>query len=259
MKVSVITVNLNNASGLEKTIRSVVNQKFTDFEYIIIDGGSTDNSLDVILNSQLLTLNSQYVSEPDNGIYHAMNKGIARASGEYLIFMNSGDCFISDDTLLNVFSQKHAADLVVGNIIINGKTVKTRYSVPHKITFYYFMVSTIWHQSTFTKKSLFDEIGYYDEHLKISSDWKFALLALVKYNKSIEIIDEDIALMEANGISGSNEANEWIKKEHDDTIKQYFPYLYNDYKELYRLKRFSFYRLREYIRWRLRKVFYRVD
>ena len=255
MKLSIITINLNNAEGLAKTIESVREQTFHDFEYIVIDGGSNDNSYEVIeKNANII---NYWVSEPDAGIYNAMNKGIVKATAEYVIFMNSGDKFIHNNTLQNVFSKEHSSDLLAGNIVIAGKRTKMKKKIPHKITFYHFIVSTIWHQATFTKRSLFYEIGLYDEELKICSDWKFAILALIKYNKSIEILNEDIALMDAAGVSGSDEAIARIKEEHDETIKKYFPYFYDDYKELYRLKRFTFNRLKRHIIWRLRKILYR--
>jgi glycosyltransferase involved in cell wall biosynthesis len=232
----------------------VVCQTFSDYEYLIIDGNSTDGSVAII--KQYADAIHYWVSEPDKGIYSAMNKGIAKATGEYVIFMNSGDCFIHENTLKNVFSTEHTADLLVGNVIVNGKYFKIRETISHKITFYYFMVNPICHQATFTKRRLFDEIGGYDEQLKISSDWKFVFLATMKYNKNIEIINEDIAWVDATGISASEEAGRLIKKEQDETIKQYFPYLYDDYKELYRLKRFSAQRLKNHLFWRFRKIFY---
>jgi glycosyltransferase involved in cell wall biosynthesis len=255
MKLSIITINLNNAVGLEKTILSVICQKFTDYEYIVIDGNSTDNSVEII--EKYSDRIHYWVSEPDTGIYNAMNKGIRKASGEYVIFMNSGDRFINEQTLLNVFSKEHNSDLLIGSIILDGNLFKEKKTVSRKITFYYFLSEFIWHQATFTKRSLFYEIGFYDEQLKISSDWKYALLALVKYNRSFEILDEEIALMETKGISGSNGANVLIKKEHDETIRNYFPYFYEDYKELYRLKRFTILRLKRHVIWRLRKIIYR--
>ncbi|GHT05541.1 glycosyl transferase [Bacteroidia bacterium] len=254
MKLSIITVNLNNAAGLEKTIQSVVCQEFTDYEYIIIDGNSTDSSVEII--QQYADAIHYWVSEPDQGIYQAMNKGIAQASGEYIIFMNSGDCLINPQTLKKVFSKEHTADLLTGSIIFDEK-IPRRESIPDKITFYYFKTSTIWHQSTFTKRELFYEIGFYDEQLKISSDWKFALLALVLYNKSIERLDEDIALVDATGISGSKETHSTLRKEQDETIQRYFPYFYDDYKELYRLKKFSVAWLKRYAGWKFRQIFYR--
>lgn len=255
MKLSIITINKNNAGGLEETILSVICQEFTDYEYIVIDGNSTDNSVEII--KKYADRIHYRISEPDTGIYNAMNKGIRKATGEYVIFMNSGDRFIHEQTLLNVFSKEHNSDLLIGNIILDGNLFKERKNVSRKITFYYLLTEILWHQATFTKRSLFDEIGLYDEQLKISSDWKYALLALVKYNKSFEILDEEIALVETKGISGSDKANQWAKKEHDETIEKYFPYFYDDYKELYRLKRFSCHRLERHIIWKLRKIIYR--
>ena len=91
MKLSIITINYNNARGLERTIKSVICQTFTNYEYIIVDGGSTDGSLEVI--NKYADHISKWVSEPDEGIYNAMNKGTRMASGEYFNYMNSGDCF----------------------------------------------------------------------------------------------------------------------------------------------------------------------
>ena len=97
MKFSVITINYNHKEGLIHTIKSVLCQTCTDFEYIIIDGGSTDGSAEVIKEYDKAI--AYWVSEKDNGVYHAMNKGVAQAHGDYLIFMNSGDCFHSSDVL----------------------------------------------------------------------------------------------------------------------------------------------------------------
>ena len=101
MKISIITINLNNVSGLENTLSSVRAQTFRDFEQIVVDGGSSDGSVDVIrANSDWI---AQWISEPDSGIYNAMNKGVRMASGDYLLFLNSGDCLASPKVLENVF------------------------------------------------------------------------------------------------------------------------------------------------------------
>ena len=97
MKYSIITVNFNNKEGLRKTIESVIHQTFHDFEFIVIDGGSTDGSADVL--KEYHTQIDYWVSEPDGGIYQGMNKGIKKATGDYLNFMNSGDCFFAVDVL----------------------------------------------------------------------------------------------------------------------------------------------------------------
>ena len=253
IKLSIITINRNNAEGLKRTILNVINQKFTDYEYIIIDGNSTDDSIEIIKKYSEHV--SFWVSEPDSGIYNAMNKGIKKAKGEYVIFMNSGDYFLNCDTLMNIFSKEHEADLIAGNLIKKWKRQNEKRTISPKITFYNFMSgSTPHHQATFTKRSLFDEIGFYDEELKISSDWKFFLLAIFKYDRSIEVIDEYIAVMDTCGISNSKIGITSMAKEQDETFRTYFPYFYEDYYELYRLKRFTFARLKKHIKWRLQFI-----
>lgn len=122
MKLSIITVNLNNLEGLKKTYESVVSQTFTDYEWLVIDGGSTDGSREFIEQHQDKFV--YWCSEPDKGIYNAMNKGIMRAKGEYLNFMNSGDCFACEETLLGVFGKLRTADILYGYVTeenINGR------------------------------------------------------------------------------------------------------------------------------------------
>ncbi|GHV09712.1 hypothetical protein FACS1894162_0890 [Bacteroidia bacterium] len=249
MKVSIITVNLNNAAGLEKTIQSVVSQEFTDYEYIVIDGNSTDRSVEII--KKYSDHIHYWVSEPDLGIYNAMNKGIAQASGEYVIFINSGDCFFAPDTLSKVFTKEHTTDFIVGNAQTPYNGVTLHIKPPTKLTFYQFFIDTLNHQATFTKRNLFDELGLYDEQLKIASDWKFALLAIVKYDKTVEIVGEYIAATERVGTSDVGDALTIIKKEKEDTFRTYFPYIYDDYLELHRWRRFTFARWIRFIRWTL--------
>ena len=113
MKFSIITINYNNVEGLRNTIKSVVNQTYTDYEFIIIDGGSTDGSVEVI--KEYANIITYWVSEPDKGIYNAMNKGIEVANGEYLNFMNSGDCFYNNDVLQKVADYHLEKDMIVGH------------------------------------------------------------------------------------------------------------------------------------------------
>lgn len=112
MRFSIITVNYNNCDGLNKTILSVINQNYKDYEFIVIDGGSTDGSVDIIkLHESYITY---WISEKDDGIYQAMNKGIRQAKGEYLNFMNSGDTFFDADVLNNVEKELSNYDIVIG-------------------------------------------------------------------------------------------------------------------------------------------------
>lgn len=113
MKLSIITVNLNDKTGLEKTIKSVISQSFSDFEFIIIDGESTDGSIDII--NQYKSKISYWVSEKDSGIYNAMNKGIRQAKGEYLYFLNSGDALHNENVLHHIFNDDPHAPFICGN------------------------------------------------------------------------------------------------------------------------------------------------
>ena len=119
MKYSIITVNYNNKNGLEMTIKSVLGQTCKDFEYIIIDGGSTDGSVEVI--KKYASRIDYWVSEPDKGVYNAMNKGIRKATGDYLNFMNSGDAYHSTSAL-EIIAGLHSDD----DIIIGGYYDSTR-------------------------------------------------------------------------------------------------------------------------------------
>ena len=101
-ELSIITINLNNCAGLQKTLDSVFAQTFTDYEYLVIDGGSTDGSAELIKKQENKFV--YCVSEKDNGIYHAMNKGIRKATGDYLLFLNSGDYLVNDEVLSNCSS-----------------------------------------------------------------------------------------------------------------------------------------------------------
>lgn len=198
-KLSIITINYNNLEGLQKTVESVVNQTWQEFEYIVIDGGSTDGSASYI-ESQKDNID-YWVSEPDKGIYNAMNKGIAKASGEYLLFLNSGD-HLNDATVLkknNIFLK--GQDLIYFNIKeIRDNSFRIK-KCPEVITFAYMVKDSIPHQSAFIRKSLFEKIGLYDEKLEIVSDWKFFLIALGKYNASYLYVDDFFSTFYFDGIS----------------------------------------------------------
>ena len=205
MILSIITVNLNNASGLQKTIESVISQTFIDYEYIIIDGGSTDGSVEVI--KQYENKISYWVSEPDKGIYNAMNKGIRKAKGEYIIFMNSGDCFASD-VLIKVYNQL-TSDIVCGNATLtlnNGKKWVFDSPKSNDLSLYRFFYSSLPHQASFFKKILFQN-NLYNENYKIVSDWEFFIKRLIFDNCSYHHIDTLIADTEPGGISSNRTPN----------------------------------------------------
>ena len=121
MKISIITVNLNNAAGLKATLDSIAKQTCHEFEHIIIDGGSNDGSVEIIREYESIISNRKsiilkWVSEPDKGIYDGMNKGVSKASGEYVYFLNSGDTLATKDTIQEMIDALDGSDFVIGRV-----------------------------------------------------------------------------------------------------------------------------------------------
>lgn len=235
-KVSVITISYNNAEGLRRTIESVINQSYGDFEYIIIDGGSTDESRNII--ESYANCISYWVSEPDKGVYNAMNKGIARAKGEYLHFLNSGDYYASDNVLSSVFSREYTVPLLRGIQICNygDRTERWENLGNREVTLYDMFVNTLLHQATFIRCDMFDKYGLYDEDLKIVSDWKFFFQAILGGEKTT-FVDTDIVIFEMDGISTNKVHGEKHLAERKQVITELMPpNLLTDYTRLRELE-----------------------
>lgn len=171
-KVSIITINLNNKAGLEKTIKSVIEQTYIDFEYIVVDGGSEDGSVDSIQqNKDKIT---RWISEKDSGRYNAMNKGIGMANGEYCLFLNSGDYLVNSEIIAKVFKEEKGQDILYGELIFDfGKGRKDIAKLPVKLDVPYLYNDNIWHPATFIKRVLFHQAGGYNEKYKIAADYDF--------------------------------------------------------------------------------------
>lgn len=169
MTLSIITVNYNNREGLQKTIESVLSQTWKEFEWIIIDGGSTDGSYELI--QQYQEHFAYWCSEPDKGVYNAMNKGIAKAKGEYLNFMNSGDAYYETETLCEIFAQKRDEDVLYGDWVEVYSDRTELKSIPQDKLSSVLWKQNICHQAMFIKTELLQQDGY-DESMKILSDWK---------------------------------------------------------------------------------------
>lgn len=215
MKLSIITINYNNKAGLQKTIDSVVCQTWRDFEWIIIDGGSTDGSKELI--EQYQQHFAYWCSEPDKGVYNAMNKGIDHAKGEYLLFLNSGDALYDKDVLQKVADQKSDTDIITGQVerMDNHQPLRV-YDESILMQLYR---DTLNHQGTFIKRTLFDDLRY-DESLKVVSDWKFWLETIIWRNASVDTIDLFVAKQDMTGISVNDELH---RKERELIIKSLFP------------------------------------
>lgn len=227
MKFTIITINYNNADGLRRTIESVVNQTYTDYEYVIIDGGSTDGSVDVIREYEDKI--TYWVSEKDKGIYNAMNKGVKVSHGDYLIFMNSGDCFFDNNVLSAVINEAINEDIVTGKFVNSDTPDIIRGLKDSNITFISLYDEFLCHQATFFKRTLFKN-RLYDETFKLVADWKFYTEVLVVNNGTFRMLNSIIAYFDSTGVSQ--------KRKKDVSMEQYLaaqsmfpPRILEDYKK----------------------------
>ena len=234
MKLSIITINYNNAEGLRKTLASVTAQTYADIEHIIVDGGSTDGSVEII--REYVSANGahsggsqtgqtgqtgqtkvchqiRWISEKDKGIYNAMNKGIKMATGEYIEILNSGDILFDSQVTQRMIEhldqtnaeRKESIGILYGNMIkvnaqgqVVGKSGYTEYSLRQ------FYSSTLNHDCAYIRRDLFEEYGLYDENLKIVSDWKWYLQAIGLGRVKPEYVDIDVTIFDDGGISETN-------------------------------------------------------
>lgn len=227
MKYSIITINFNNKDGLEKTIQSVLSQTSHDYEFIIIDGGSTDGSADII--KQNANHIDYWVSEPDGGRYPAMNKGIKQAKGDYLNFMNSGDTFHSSTVLEDIAKMNYTEDIITGGFYDREKNIK-HIIKPQDVTLLTMFKNTFNHQATFYRRKLFDK-RLYDENYVIQSDAKFNYLSIIYDNCSVRIIDYIVADYDFNGISSNLSI---VDKEWNQLLAELFPQrILKDYKAMF--------------------------
>lgn len=232
-KISIVTINYNNYSGLKKTMDSVYAQNFSDFEYIIIDGGSVDGSREHLINNSNKL--SYWSSEKDNGIYDAMNKGIQVASGKYIMFLNSGDYLVHENVLLhaNMDLEKEDADIYYGNIeITNEENALTSITYPSKLTLDFWELRTINHQAAFIKTLLFTDFGLYQNEYKLAADYFFFLKCFF-YGKRFVHINETIVhyLLDGNSNLNREEYLIQMKTAWKNIIPEYLDVLYRENKE----------------------------
>lgn len=217
IKLSIITINYNNAEGLERTIKSIECQTCEEFEYIVVDGASSDKSLNIIHKYENCI--SKWISEPDTGIYCAMNKGVRMSTGQYCLFMNSGDELYAATTIEDIFKLQFDEDYVQGIIhILDGRGT---FSPPPKdVTLaFYFYGNNNSHQASLIKRTMLMQHPY-DEKLRIASDLKFNVECLIKYNCSYKAINVVIAHYETGGRSSTIEHSEEIKSIYRDIFPE---------------------------------------
>ncbi len=242
MKLSIITINLNNVIGLRKTIESVINQTSDSYEHIIIDGGSTDGSVDIIKqfleNEEYARHVTFWCSEKDSGIYDAMNKGIDKASGDYCFFLNSGDSFCDTNVISRINGYSFNEDVVCFNVFLLKNGDKTLNYSPKLITEDFFVRNFIFHQSALIKTEL-QKSKKYSTNYKIISDNAFFLDVLLIDNGTYRYINDVLCNYDAEfGISSTN--TELVEKERFIVLSDYLSkkikknneltYLFYDYE-----------------------------
>jgi len=214
-KLSIITVCYNNCEGLRKTMESVKAQTFKDYEYIVIDGGSTDGTVELIKENEQYI--DYWVSEKDSGIYNAMNKGIKVAKGEYCYFLNSDDYIAASNTLEKIFKQvKNNPDIIYGNLARrkNNKLHSiTKFSNRITPCCFYRHKQAIHHQASFMKRELFEKYGLYSDKAKLISDWIFFFETIILHKVSTQYINRVFVVFLYGGESSTGISEISIKNE----------------------------------------------
>ncbi len=217
MILSIITINYNNRTGLQKTVDSVINQTCKDFEWIVIDGGSTDGGKELI--EQYQDNITYWCSEPDRGIFNAMNKGVKYAKGDYCLFLNSGDRLHDNHVIEKVIPLLSDSDFITGNeCVVNSqyKEIRIRKN-PSVFDKYQLLIGCLWHQSTFIRTSLLKERPY-DETFRVVGDWETTFYQLVLKNKTYQHIDILVSDFVEGGISTDLK---YAREESKSTIDRY--------------------------------------
>lgn len=220
-KLSIITICYNEPN-LEKTCQSVVNQTWQDFEWIVVDGGSNDETQKIW--DKYKHRIDKFVSEPDNGIYDAMNKGINLANGKFLNFLNAGDYYFYNDVLKDVFENKtYSSEVLYGNVCILRRDIFSNYimCMPENLTKEFLYFSTLGHQATFISKVLFEKYGLYDDKLAIASDYK-KWLEFLNNKVKFQYLPYTIINFNLEGISCSEKTRHISYKERIKIIKEKF-------------------------------------
>ena len=222
-RISVISINRNNRAGLERTMNSVFGQTFTGYEYVIIDGASTDGSADLIRGHADRL--AYWISEKDTGIYNAMNKGIRHSRGEYLLFLNSGDFLYDSGKLQSVADQGLAEDVIFGDLKYEDED--TPLYLPDTVSLDTFLGTSIGHGASLIKRALFDRYGLYNENNKMVSDWEFFIEVFIRHHCTYRHVKQVFAVYQGGGLSVSRTQQEAQDEERRTALKRIFPEFYD--------------------------------
>ena len=228
--ISIITINRNNASGLRRTLAMTAKQTCRSYEQIVVDGASTDDSVEVIRDARLK--DDRWISEPDSGVYNAMNKGISMARGTYLLFLNSGDHFRDEGSLELAAEHLGSSDLHYFGLEVRDRpqpdtTWSKQRRYPDRLPFSFFLSGALPHPATFIRALLFQRLGLYDESLRIVADWKYFMVAVCRHHCSYRAHHHPLTVFYADGLSSDPSAG-LHRRERDAVLAAEFPAFVDD-------------------------------
>ena len=225
MKITIVTVCYNAEETIQKTIESVVSQDYTEIEYLIVDGKSTDRTLEIVSRYQTVPY-IRVISEKDSGLYNAMNKGADLATGDYILYLNSGD-YLYDDNVLSTIVPELKADIVYGNVIrrkYEGDILE-KYPGRNRVMWLLLQGKMMSHQVMFTNTEIMKRYGF-DESYKITADYNF-LVKAKKDGCSMHYVDRTVSVVEnMEGLSSQDSNLEIMRAEDDRSLRIYFPFWY---------------------------------
>jgi len=229
--LSIITINYNNAKGLEATIQSVISQTYQNFEYLIVDGDSDDGSKEIV--DRYSANIDYYISEMDTGIFNAMNKGIKASKGEYLLFLNSSDVLNTSNALETFIEHKDfKGDIIYGDY----KFERGAKVYPDSLTPLFFIRTSLPHQSTLFKRDVFDKMGFYDERYKIVADRAFYVKCFLSNQIVFKHINYPLTIFDLSGVSNDPLQKEKQLLENEKMFQEYYGLYFEDYKRMLRLQ-----------------------
>lgn len=260
MRLSIITINYNNAEGLRKTLASVAAQTYRNIEHVIVDAASTDGSIDIIKGyADMASYPVSWSSKKDKGVYNGMNIGIKRATGDYIQILNSGDILAAPDvTERMVATLPERTPILYGNMLksYDGKTIINKDTCGSGMytpeSFLYFYKGTLNHDCAYIRRDLFDKYGLYNEDMKICSDWEWYVKAIALGGEKAVYTNIDVTIFDMNGVSESHGKNaELIKQERREYLEKILPAtVLHDY-DAFAFPVLQYQRLKKYHLWRL--------
>lgn len=239
--VTLITIALNNLDGLRRTLDySTRLHEIQDrrIEGLVIDGGSTDGTIGFL---ESLPSTVKWVSEQDSGVYNAMNKGVAMARTDYVLFLNSGDHLVSASSIVRALPHLGNHDLCYFDLEIREPSDSEHHATwikryPDQLRFSHFVDDSLPHPACFIRRTLFERFGPYDESLRICADWKAFMLWVCRHGCTYKHVPEVLSVFYADGISSRPESRQRLLAEREAVLQTEFPAFLTDAREYLRTR-----------------------